>query len=70
MTKKEMIELIQVAEAKAWKQYSLNKKLYGPAEPVTRRSCIEWSTLHDMLKQLGIGPLPIGKTIELNLLPS
>lgn len=69
MTKTQMIEAIQVAEARAWKQYSLNKELYGPASPITNRSRTEWSTLHDMLKQLGLPGLPISDLIRLNLLP-
>lgn len=56
MKKKEMIRVIQVAEAKAWKQYSLNKELYGADDEITKTSRIKWTCLFDLRQQLDIWP--------------
>lgn len=70
LTKAEMIREIQVAEAKAWKEYNENKALYGPAEAVTTRCRTTWSALYELRKQLGVDGLPVIELLEMNLLPT
>lgn len=54
MTKREMIQTIQVAEAKAWKDYQDAKALWGDDNAVTTRRRQRWSTIYDMRETLGI----------------
>ena len=54
MTKREMIQTIQVAEAKAWKDYQDAKTLWGDDNAVTTRRRQRWSTIYDMRETLGI----------------
>jgi hypothetical protein len=70
MTKKEMIQAIQVAEAKAWKEYNENKGLYGPADTLTSRCRTAWGALYELRKQLGVDGLSIHELLEMNLLPT
>ena len=69
MTKTQMIREIQVAEAKAWKEYNENKALYGPADSLTTRYRITWHALYELRKQLGLEGLPVLELLEMNLLP-
>jgi len=54
MTKKEMIEDIQVAEAKAWNQYQRDVKQNGKDDPITDRSRTAWAALYRLRESLGI----------------
>ena len=65
-----MILAIQVAEAKAWKEYNENKGLYGPADSLTTRCRTTWSALYELRKQLGVDGLSIHELLEMNLLPT
>ena len=68
MTKKEMIQAIQVAEAKAWKELKSNKKLYGENDPITNGARRAWRTLFELQEQLGIEGLPVKQLVEMDLL--
>ena len=68
MTKKEMITAIQVAEAKAWKEFKSKKALYGADDSITKGARGEWRALFELTEQLGIKGLPVKQLIEMNLL--
>ena len=69
MTKEQLIEGIQVAEAKAWKQLSEDKVLCGNDHDITKRSRTEWGTLYELRKSLGLEGLSIIQLLEMDLLP-
>jgi hypothetical protein len=68
MTKKEMIQAIQVAEAKAWKEFKSKKALYGGDDSITKGARSQWRALHELQEQLGIEGLPAKQLIEMDLL--
>jgi hypothetical protein len=70
MTKKQMVEEIQVAEAKAWKELQEAKKLWGQDEPITTRLGAQWSMLYELREALGIPALSIQSLIERDLVPA
>ena len=70
MTKKQLVEEIRLAEAKAWKEYQESKALWGKDDAITVRCQAKWSALYDLLEALGIGIMPVAKLIENNLLPA
>ena len=69
MTKKEMIEDIQVAEAKAWNQYQRDVKQNGKDDPITDRSRTAWAALYRLRESLGIPGMAVERLYDLNLLP-
>ena len=69
MTKEQLIKGIQVAEAKAWKQLSEDGVILGNDHNITIRSRVEWSTLYDLRKSLGLEGLPVIQLLEMDLLP-
>ena len=70
MTKKQMVEEIQVAEAKAWKELQEAKKLWGTDEPITTRLRAQWSMLYELRDALGIPALSIQSLIDRDLVPA
>ena len=54
MTKKEMIEKIQKAEAKAWRDLKEAKAVFGPEDATTVRLRINWSAIYELKESLGI----------------
>jgi hypothetical protein len=68
MTKKEMITAIQVAEAKAWKEFKSKKALYGGDDSITKGARREWRALFELQEQLGIKGLPVKQLVEMDLL--
>ena len=70
MTKKEMIEKIQKAEAKAWRDLQEAKAVFGPEDATTVRLRINWSAIYELKEALGIDSMTIAKMIENNLLPA
>ena len=70
MTKKQMVEQIQVAEARAWKDYRIARKVMGEDDSITARRRGEWSTIHELKEQLGIASLGIRQLIDRDLVPA
>jgi len=70
MTKKQLIEDIQVAEAKAWNQYQRDVKRSGKDDPITDRSRTTWAALYRLRESLGIPGMAVERLYDLNLLPS
>ena len=68
MTKKEMINQIQVAEAIAWKQYRSAQKDGGFDEAHVDRLRSKWSGIFDLRERLGIAPLATRELEKLGLL--
>jgi len=68
MTKAQMIETIQVAEAKAWKEYLKAKDIFGKDDEVTRRHCRAWMTIDNLREEMGIERMTAKKLFELELI--
>jgi hypothetical protein len=68
MTKTQMILEIQVAEAKAWKQYRSAQKDGGYDEAHVDRLRSKWSGIFDLRERLGIAPLATRELEKLGLL--
>ena len=68
MTKREMIQAIQVAEAKAWKEFKSKKACYGGDDSITKGARREWRTLFVLQEQLGIAGLPVNQLVEMDLI--
>jgi hypothetical protein len=68
MTKTQMILEIQVAEAKAWKQYRSAQKDGGFDEAHVDRLRSKWSGIFDLRERLGIAPLATRELEKLGLL--
>lgn len=68
MTKVQMIETIQVAEAKAWKEYLKAKDIFGKEDEVTRRHCRAWMTIDNLREEMGIERMTVKKLLELELI--
>ena len=69
-TKAQLIEAIQVAEAKAWKQLSEDKKHFGQDDIITRGTRREWNALFELRESLNIPGMSLMKMIHLDLLPT
>ena len=70
MTKKQMVEQIQVAEAKAWKELQQAKKLWGQDDPITTRLRAQWSSVYELREALGIPPMDVESLIKKDLMPA
>lgn len=68
MTKKQMVEQIQVAEAKLWKELQEAKKLWGMDDPITTRLRATWSAVYSLREALGIDSLPVAELVARNLI--
>lgn len=68
MTKKEMILEIQVAEAKAWKQYRSAQHDGGYEPEHVDRLRSKWAGLFDLRERLGIASLGVRELEKLGLL--
>lgn len=68
MTKKQMVEQIQVAEAKAWKVLQEAKQLWGDDDAFTQKRRAEWSMLYELREALGIPNLTVRELEARNLL--
>jgi hypothetical protein len=68
MTKREMITAIQVAEAKAWKEFRSKKALYGGDDSITEGARREWRALFQLRQSMNVPYLPVRQLIEMNLL--
>jgi hypothetical protein len=68
MTKKQLVEQIQVAEAKAWQVLQDAKKLWGDDDAFTQKRRAEWSTLYELREALGIPNLTVRELVSRNLL--
>jgi hypothetical protein len=69
-TKAQLIEAIQVAEAKAWKKLSEDKKHFGEDDNITRGTRREWGALFELRQSLDIPAMSLFKMIHLNLVPT
>ena len=70
MTKKQMVAAIQLAEAKAWKDYRISRKHFGEDDAITSRHRNEWGAIHELKEQLGIESLGIRDLIRHDLVPA
>jgi hypothetical protein len=68
MTKKEIIKAIQLAEAKAWSQYQLDKREFGSNSRFATESIKAWGTLYNLREELGIESLPVSEALDAGLL--
>ena len=68
MTKKQMVAAIQVAEAKAWKQFRVAKHQYGEDDVVTNRRRAQWSALDMLRNTMGIESMGVESLIKQDLL--
>ena len=68
MTKAQMIETIQVAEAKAWKEYLKAKDIFGNEGEITKRHCRAWMTIDNLREEMGIERMDTKKLFELELI--
>ena len=68
MTKAKIIEKMQVAEAKAWKEYLKSKNIFGEDDEITRRHCRAWMTIDNLREEMGIERMKTKKLLELELL--
>ena len=57
MTKKEMIQTIRVAEAKAWGEFRNAQKVFGADDSITQRLRVQWAMVYDLMESLGIETL-------------
>lgn len=67
MTKKQMVEEIQVAEAKAWKQLQEAKQHWGTDDPITTKRRAAWCAVYELREALGIPSLSIESLIKKDL---
>ena len=70
MTKKQLVEEIRLAEAKAWKEYQESKALWGKDDAITVRCQAKWMALFDLREALGVDPMPIDQLIAEDLVPA
>ena len=63
-----MVEQIQVAEAKAWKELQEAKKLWGMDDPLTTKIRAQWSSVYELREALGIESLPVAELVTRNLI--
>lgn len=70
MTKKQMVEQIQVAEAKAWKQFRVACKQLGGDDPITAKRRTVWIMLYDLREALGIEAMGVESLMKKDLLPA
>jgi len=68
MTKKQMIQAIQVAEAKAWKELSELKKSLSTDDDIVKAARRGWRTLFELRESMNVPGLPVRQLIEMNLL--
>ena len=70
MTKKQMIEEIQKAEATAWRDLKVAESTFGKAAELTSIRRAHWCTLYDLRKKtLGLDAMPMHQLIAEGLLP-
>jgi hypothetical protein len=68
MTKAQMIEKIQVAEAKAWKEYLTVKDIFGKDDEMTKRHSRAWTTIDNLREEMGIERMTAKRLFELELI--
>lgn len=73
MTKAQLIKDIQLAEARAWKEYRDLDAAAGRDSSITMdrvtRSRTQWATLYDLRETLGIPSMPPAQMLALGLFP-
>lgn len=69
MTKKEMVEGIQRAEAKLWKELQEAKALFGMDDIITQKRRAEWAGVYELRNVLGIEAMPVSQLKTEGLLP-
>jgi hypothetical protein len=69
MTKKELVEGIQRAEAAAWKTYQDSKVIWGKDDVMTARCSAKWLALFELREALGLDPMPVAQLVTEGLLP-
>ena len=69
MTKKEMIQTIQVAEAQAWKELKRAQRLWGREDELTSKLRGQWRVVYELREALGVPGLPVDAMIALDLVP-
>lgn len=69
MTKREMIQTIQVAEAKAWKELKRAQRLWGREDELTSKLRAQWSMAYELREAMGVPGLPVDAMIALDLVP-
>lgn len=68
MKKAEMVDEVQLAEAKAWKEYESARALWGNDNEITNKRRAVWVAIDTLRESMGIGRMAIEKVIELRLL--
>lgn len=69
MTKRQMIQTIQVAEAQAWKRVKEAQRLWGREDELTMSLRGQWRVVYELREALGVPGLPVDAMIALDLVP-
>jgi len=56
MTKKEMIETIQLYEAELFLQVKVDEKIFGKEHTITKLSRTKWCGVNNLMETLGVKP--------------
>jgi hypothetical protein len=56
MTKKEMIETIQMCEAELFLQVKVDENVFGKEHDITKSSRTKWCGVNNLMETLGIKP--------------
>ena len=70
MTKREMIQTIQVAEAQAWKRFKEAQRRWGKEDELAGRLRGRWQVIYELREALGVEGLPVAELIALDLVPT
>lgn len=70
MTKKQLVEGIQRAEAKLWKELQEAKALFGMDDIITQKRRAEWSGVYELRNALGIEAMRVSQLKAEGLLPN
>jgi len=54
MTKKQMIEKMQLLEAAAWLRFQETKTLWGSEEPITNKRRAAWCAVNHLMEELDV----------------
>ena len=67
MTKKEMIQTIRVAEARAWGEFREAQKTFGAGDNFTQRLRVQWAMVYELMESLGIETLTTAELLQQGL---
>ena len=65
MTKKEIINAIQLREAQEWELVKANEDAFGVDSPITSRSITKWNAIYELRQSLGLRGLSRSEYAEI-----